>query len=85
MTSLNEQVYAIRSREDLISFVRALHRNLEESPDEWENIDLGSYLDALAAWIEDMDGYYQNRGEPVPEQPNWMVLGHILLAAKVYE
>jgi hypothetical protein len=85
MTSLNEQVHAIRSRKDFIYFARALLRNLEESPDEWENVDLRSYLDALAAWVEDMDGYYQNRGESVPEQPNWMILGHILLAAKVYE
>jgi len=85
MMSLNEYVHTIRSREDFISFARALLRDFKEKPDEWENTDLGSYLAALVAWVEDMDGYYQNWGEPVPEQSTWMVLGRILLAAKVYE
>ncbi|MGH2599621.1 MAG: DUF7660 family protein, partial [Dehalococcoidia bacterium] len=44
-----------------------------------------SYLSAMAAWAEDMDGYYENRGDPVPKQPSWRTLGELLLAARVYE
>ncbi len=83
--NLNEQVNTIHSREDFVSFARGLLHNLRENPASWENRDLESYLDAIAAWVEDMDGYYENRGEPVPWQPNWRVLGQILLAAKFYE
>jgi hypothetical protein len=83
--TLNDQARAIQSRGDFVCFVRALLQDLDRDPGQWENLDLRSYLDALAAWVEDMDGYYQNKGEPVPEQPSWKVLGNILLAAKFYE
>ncbi|HEX5505392.1 MAG TPA: hypothetical protein VFW96_22430 [Thermomicrobiales bacterium] len=82
---LIERVGKIRSRADFSAFVQVLRRNLKERPDEWENADLPSFLEALAAWTEDMDGYRQNGGEPAPEQPTWKTLGEILLAAKVYE
>ena len=47
--------------------------------------DLPAFLEAMAAWVEDMEGYYQNRGEELPDQPRWRTLGEILLAARVYE
>lgn len=59
--------------------------DLRSRPDAWENASLDRYLEALAAWVEDMDGYYQNRGQAAPEQPNWKTLGEILLAATTYE
>ncbi|WP_457785924.1 DUF7660 family protein [Streptomyces rimosus] len=34
----------------------------------WENGSLNCCLEALSAWTNDMDGYFLNRGEPVPEQ-----------------
>ena len=40
---------------------------------------------SLAAWAEDMDGYYLNAGGPVPEQPTWKTLADMLLAARIYE
>jgi hypothetical protein len=85
MTTLDEQVKTIRSREDFIDFTRALLNDLNERPEQWGNADLLSYLEALCAWVEDMDGYYLNRGEPIPKDPNWMVFGQILLAARIYE
>ncbi len=80
-----EAVQQIRSREDFAAFVRLLLRNREAKPGEWENRDLPTFLDALAAWVEDMDGYYRNLGQPLPDQPSWKMLGQMLLAAKVYE
>jgi hypothetical protein len=32
-----------------------------------------------------MEGYYNNRGEAMPETPDWQTLGQMLLAARVYE
>jgi hypothetical protein len=46
---------------------------------------LAGYLEALGAWVEDMNGYYQAKGGAIPLQPSWKMLGQILLAAKVYE
>jgi hypothetical protein len=75
----------VDSRESFVGFLDALIKNFQQKPEEWENRDLASFLNAMAAWIEDMDGYYQNQGEPVPERPSWKVLGEILLAARIYE
>ena len=75
----------IQTREQFIEYVRALAVNLRDSPDEWTNHDLAAYLEALGAWVEDLEGYYRSRGEPVPEQPTWRTLAEILFAAKVYE
>jgi hypothetical protein len=82
---LNELVQQVHSRADFIKFLGALRDHLERKPEEWENRDLASFLNALAAWVEDMDGYYQNLGESVPDQPSWKTMGQILLAARVYE
>lgn len=84
-SSLGESVGTIRSREDLVGFVRDLVSDLRTWPGEWENNRLETYLEAVAAWVEDMEGYYQNRGEVAPQEPNWKLFGEILLAAKFYE
>lgn len=81
----NERVDHITTREDFVTFVRRLVNSLEENPADWENRDLRAFLEAMAAWVEDMDGYYENRGEPIPQQLDWKTLGQILLAARIYE
>jgi len=43
----------VDSREDFVAFARALVRSAEEQPEDWENLSLLEYLDALAAWVED--------------------------------
>ena len=83
--NVNEAVQQIRSREDFVAFVRALECDLRTKPSEWENRDLPEYLEALAAWVEDMEGYYRNSGEAMPSQPTWKMLGEVFLAARVYE
>lgn len=42
-------------------------------------------LEALAAWAEDMDGYYLGKGEEMPQQPTWQTLADMLRAATMYE
>jgi len=83
--SLNNQVESISSRQDFVGFIRSLLEDLRRHPASWENNTLESFLEAMAAWTEDIDGYYKNRDELTPEQPDWKVLGQILLAAKFYE
>jgi hypothetical protein len=83
--SLEERMHQIQSREDFIDFIGALLADFKDKANEWENRDLDGYLKALKAWVEDMDGYFQNLGERVPDQPSWKTLAQILLAARVYE
>jgi hypothetical protein len=82
---LEVAVQHIRSRTDLAAFIGALLVDLKDRPNDWDNRDLNHFLEAMSAWVQDMDGYFQNIGETVPDQPDWKTLGQILLAARVYE
>src|SRR6185312_99148 len=83
---LEDAVQQIQSRGDLSRFVEMLANDFRDNPDEWENTDIYRYLEALSAWITDMDGYYRNiYNQNVPESPDWKLCGMMLIAAKYYE
>jgi len=82
---LPEQVKHIKTRADFVAFIHSLLRDFRERPEQWENVSLEAYLEAIAAWVQDMDGYYLKGGEKVPKHPTWKNLGEILLAARSYE
>lgn len=75
----------IDNKEDFIYFINLLAENLKNNPIEWSNNNLIDYLDAIANWTEDMDGYYVNNNLPIPTNVNWKVFANILVAAKSYE
>lgn len=83
--TLAEHNNSVRSREDFVAFVKALSQDLRDNPSTWENANLERFLEALSAWVEDMDGYYLNQGKPVPRQADWKVAADMLMAAKLYE
>lgn len=84
--ALVEKAEAIQSKADFDAFVQLLLRNYREYPDEWENNTLELFLQGLAGFVENMEGYYSNVGVRVDlERPGWRVLADILLAARVYE
>lgn len=82
---LHEQAEKIHTRDDLTLLIHHLVQDLRTCPERWENTNLEAYLAAMAAWLQDMDGYYHNRGEPAPQHPTWKHVGEILLAARIYE
>ncbi|MBL1080611.1 hypothetical protein JK359_01245 [Streptomyces actinomycinicus] len=75
----------VGSREDLAAFVRSLHRGHAEDGDSWENTDLSGFLEALAAWIDDADGWYGNTGRELPPGGDWTFFARALQAATMYE
>ena len=85
MSDIARQVDTIRTREELVDFLREFHTDYRENSGSWENKDLSSFLEALAAWAEDMERYYLNRGESVPNTPEWRTFASLLIAAKMYE
>lgn len=82
---LYEQIESVKSREDLIKFINHLRMDLKTNNDEWENITLGDYLEAMEAWITVMDGVYLNQNQPMPKQPSWKTIADILYASGFYE
>ncbi|MFG2864592.1 hypothetical protein [Streptomyces sioyaensis] len=75
----------VDSREALASFVRDLGRDCVENDGSWKNADLGDFLEALAAWIDDADGWYRNTGGDLPPRGDWAFFARALSAAAVYE
>jgi hypothetical protein len=82
---LSGRVESIKTREDLAGFVLELRTDLMTNAGEWESPSLDGFLEALSAWCGDMPGYFANRGEEQPAQPDWRLVGRMLLAASMYE
>jgi hypothetical protein len=76
---------SIETRQDLARFVLALRHDLLNNEDAWENPTLDRFLEALAAWIADMEGYFKNQNVPEPDRPDWRLVGQMLFAASIYE
>ena len=70
----------IDSKESFLEFVAALRADWESRANqtEWENPDLGRFLESMQAWSEDM-------GERVPTAPSWRTFAEMLYAGKIYE
>lgn len=83
--NLYEQIDDVKSRDDLGRFVGQLRADLSVNGHLWESTELGPYLEALEAFIHDLPGYFENRGELVSDQPDWGLIAVMLLAAKHYE
>ena len=55
-------------------------------PGGWENSDLDSFLEALAAYARAVPGYVRNAGSAVdPERPSWQLFALVLAGARAYE
>lgn len=82
---ISDKIKSISSKADFVGFVECLIGSLKNNPEEWQNKTLSAYLEAIAHWTEDMDGYYGNNNLPIPENIDWKVFADILTAAKIYE
>ncbi len=85
MKDINLDIETIETKQDFIKFLEILLEDFTHNGKTWTNDNLQSYLEAVASWTEDMDGYYQNVKMEFPENVNWKVFAHILRAARIYE
>ncbi|MED1915804.1 hypothetical protein P4V64_10840 [Bacillus thuringiensis] len=70
----------VDSKDGLIEFIKALRHDLQVNPEEWENLSLAAFLEAMESWMEDtLDMEY------LPDQPEWKSLAAILYMGKIYE
>jgi hypothetical protein len=87
MTIDRKKLAQIKTREDFIDFMSFFVKSIKDG-EPIENNSVESYLDGIASWVEDMDGYYENMGiadEVKLDSMNWRVLADILVAATMYE
>ncbi len=55
----------IQTREDFQQFLALLAEDYRSNGQEWENADLGLFLEALGSYSKDIDGYYKNTNQQV--------------------
>ena len=82
---LPEHLETVTTPSDLAQFTLALRDDLLANEPQWENPTLERFLGAFAAWCIDMPGFFAKRGEPQPGQPDWRLVGRMLMAASRYE
>ncbi|MEU1181325.1 hypothetical protein ABZ464_27495 [Streptomyces sp. NPDC005820] len=82
---LHEKADLVRTRDDFARFLTDALADLQNRPQDWENGTLERFLEAWVAWVVDMPGWYKNRSERIPDQPEWNLLATMVMAARVYE
>ncbi|MCA8829594.1 DUF7660 family protein [Hymenobacter pini] len=76
----------VNSRADFAKFLILLHQDLLTNPHKWENQTLERFLEAMAAYAEDIQGFYDNTRQPLnADEPTWQNFTNILRGASVYE
>ncbi|GAA3920767.1 hypothetical protein GO495_00740 [Chitinophaga oryziterrae] len=76
----------VTDRQTFIKFISLLLKNYLQNKEGWENADLGSFLEAMARYAEDIQGYYDNTNQNInADTPTWKVFADILSGAKFYE
>lgn len=82
MNSDNRQT--VNSKKELIGLIFAMLDHNDAV--EWENETAYTFLQALAAWLEDSDGYYSNLKIPMDTSTaSWQLFADALQAAAIYE
>jgi hypothetical protein len=76
-----EMMKEVSTKTEFISVLKALRKDLEDNPDNWENKTLPDFLEALEAWIEDCEGFYESDNV----EASWGLIADALQAAKIYE
>lgn len=78
----------VKTREDFLKFLEEIHKDLIANKDQdyWENPTLERYLEAMHAWIIDMDNKKMKENPTFnPEELTWPRLKDIFVAASIYE
>lgn len=77
--------HLITPKKEFLNFLEDFRNDLKNYPEKWQNKDLSSFLETMQAWIEDMDGFYENTNQHIPDNVSWEVFKDILCAASIYE
>jgi len=85
---MNDQLsnFKVTDRQSFISFLDLLRQDFLHNPDEWENKTLDTFLEALGAYANNIQGYYDNTGQKVnADEPSWQTFADIFKGATMYE
>ena len=78
--------FEVKDRKSFGDFIILLQKNLLEKPEDWENTSLSDFLEAISAYTNDIQGYYNNMEINIDaDKPNWKTFADIFMGAKIYE
>ena len=78
--------FKVTDRQTFIKFIDLLYKDFMDNPERWENKTLPDFLEALSAYADDLQGYYDNMKLNVDaDKPDWQTFADIFKGAKVYE
>lgn len=72
------------TRIEFIDFLKEFRKDLKENKSDWENKTLEDFIEAMEAYTEDIQGYYDNMNINA-DKPSWQNFKTILEGAKIYE
>ncbi len=76
----------VTDRQTFIKFLDLLRKDFLDNPEEWENKTLSDFLEALSAYTQDIQGYYDNtKQNKNADRPDWSTFADIFSGAKIYE
>ena len=73
----------IETRDQLIAFISEVVSDHDSNGEQWENGDIRSFLEAMASWLQDCDGYYRETLDV--NVADWQIFADALVAARIYE
>lgn len=78
--------FIVKDRQTFIKFLELLLKDLQDNSQNWENKTLPDFLEALRAYTEDIQGYYDNMKLGVnANKPDWGTFADIFKGAIIYE
>lgn len=85
MPPLDPDVASVQSREELSAFLIDLAERVRERTFPATNTEAPDLIASAGYWVRAMDAFFANRGEQMPEAPDWSMIAMIFSAALVYE
>lgn len=82
---IHDRIAEVSDFKMLAKFITALRLDMAAHPDSYESITLDDYLEALAAFSDDYDGYCTNKGLDASAPPSWKTFANLIYAAGIYE
>jgi SPX domain protein involved in polyphosphate accumulation len=74
------------TRYDFIEFLKEFRKDLKDNKSNWENKTLEDFLEAMEAYAEDVQGFYDNMKMDIDANvPTWENFKTIMKGASIYE
>lgn len=72
----------VKNKEDFVFFLQALINDFTNNKEEWENPELGRYLEAMERFLDSSTDKSINK---IDFTPSWSLFAIIMITASIYE